>query len=682
MAKPKKKNARSRVAGAKAATKKKGSGRRTAARQNRSKAPASPPPVAHVVHGPSLLNDFDIHLFREGSYFRMYETFGAHHRTIDAVEGVQFCVWAPNAREVAVIGDFNGWDPASNPLAGRWDGSGIWEGFVSGVGDGTLYKYRIVTESGAVLEKSDPFAYYWETSPKTASAIWNIDYQWHDQDWMSSRAARNSLEGPMSVYEVHLGSWQRVPEEGNRSLSYREMAEKLGNYVEEMGFTHVEFLPVMEHPFFGSWGYQTVGYFAPTSRYGTPQDFMYLVDSLHQRGIGVILDWVPSHFPSDAHGLAEFDGTHLYEHADPRQGFHPEWKTYVFNYGRHEVRSFLISSALFWLDKYHIDGLRVDAVASMLYLDYARKDGEWIPNTFGGRENMEAVGFLRRLNQTVYAEYPATQTIAEESTAWPMVSRPVYAGGLGFGLKWNMGWMHDTLEYFAREPIHRKYHHNQLTFSMMYAFTENFALPLSHDEVVYGKRSLLGRMPGDDWQKRANLRLLLGYLFMHPGKKLLFMGGEFGQFNEWNHDTSLDWHLLHDNRHGGIRAWMMDVCRFYRAEPALYERDFSDQGFRWIDCNDIENSILSFYRHGTSEKDTCIVACNFTPVPREKYRIGVPQRGSWKEVLNSDAAYYGGSGMGNRGEVVSRPVGHHGHFDSIAVVLPPLSIVVFKYRNP
>ncbi|HXG31138.1 MAG TPA: 1,4-alpha-glucan branching protein GlgB, partial [Thermodesulfobacteriota bacterium] len=502
----------------------------------------------------SLITDHDVYLFKEGSHFRLYNKLGSHTMTVDGMRGTYFAVWAPNAERVSVIGDFNDWESESHPLSVRWDGSGIWEGFIPGIEKGTLYKYHIVSRYNDYrVDKGDPFAFYWETPPKTASIVWDLHYEWSDGDWMRRRHEYNSLKAPFSIYEVHLGSWRRVPEEGNRFLTYREMAHHLADYVKDMGFTHVEFLPVMEHPFYGSWGYQIVGYFAPTSRYGTPQDFMYLVDYLHQNGIGVILDWVPSHFPSDEHGLVYFDGTCLYEHLDRRRGFHPEWNSYIFNHGRNEVRAFLISNALFWLDKYHVDGLRVDAVASMLYLDYARKEGEWIPNVYGGRENLEAVSFIKRFNEAVYGEFPDVQTIAEESTAWPMVSRPVYIGGLGFGMKWNMGWMHDTLKYFSTDPIYRKYNHNHLTFSIWYAFSENFVLPLSHDEVVYGKGSLIGKMPGDEWQRNANLRALLGYMYGHPGKKLLFMGGEFGQWREWVHEESLEWHVLEYGFHRGVQ---------------------------------------------------------------------------------------------------------------------------------
>jgi 1,4-alpha-glucan branching enzyme len=648
-------------------TEKKGSTDRTAGEDKR------------VIHGPSLLTDYDIHLFKEGSHFRINEKLGSHLVSVDGKDGVHFAVWAPNASSVSVIGDFNGWDPAAHRLAIRWDGSGIYEGFIPGVKKGDLYKYHIISKHGDFeIDKGDPFAAAWETSPLTASRVWDLDYDWNDADWMRDRYRPNGLGSPMSIYEVHAGSWRRVPEEGDRLLTYRELAHQLADYVSEMGFTHVELLPISEHPFFGSWGYQTVGYFAPTSRYGTPQDFMYLVDHLHSRGIGVILDWVPSHFPSDAHGPVFFDGTHLFEHADLRKGFHPDWKSYIFNYGRNEVKNFLISNALYWLERFHIDGLRVDAVASMLYLDYSRREGEWIPNKYGGRENLEAIAFLKRFNEVVFKEFPDTQTIAEESTSWPMVSRPVHLGGLGFGMKWNMGWMHDTLDYFSNDPIFRKYHHNQLTFSIWYAFYENFILPLSHDEVVYGKGSILGKMPGDDWQKFANLRALLGYMFTHPGKKLLFMGTEFGQWSEWVHERSLDWHLLEYDPHRGLQRWVRDLNTFYRGEPCLYERDFELEGFRWIDHNDWEQSVISFLRRGESDDEALLVVANLTPVLRRNYRVGVPFGGRWNEVLNSDAKLYGGSGQGILGGVDAAPVSAHGFYHALSLTLPPLSVVVLK----
>ena len=632
-----------------------------------------------VLPGISLFTEHDIYLFKEGSHFRLYDKFGSHPMEVDGKKGTYFSVWAPNAEKASLIGDFNGWNTDSDPLFMRWDGSGIWEGFAPGIAAGEVYKYNIVSKlENYNVEKGDPFAYFWETPPRTASKVWDLNYDWGDHEWMENRYKSNSLNSPISTYEVHLGSWRRVPEEGGRVLSYRELAPQLAEYVKEMGFTHVEFLPVMEHPFYGSWGYQTLGYFAPSSRYGTPQEFMYLVDCLHQTGIGVILDWVPSHFPSDEFGLVYFDGTHLYEHADPKKGFHPDWNTYIFNYGRNEVRAFLLSSALFWLDNYHIDGLRVDAVASMLYLDYGRKQGEWIPNQYGGKENIEAIDFIKRLNEAVYLSHPDVQTVAEESTAWPMVSRPSYVGGLGFGMKWNMGWMHDTIDYFSTDPIYRKYHQNQLTFSIWYAFTENFFLSLSHDEVVYGKGSLLRKMPGDDWQKFANLRALFGYMFGHPGKKLLFMGGEFAQWDEWYHEASLDWHLLEYPPHQGVKKWVQDLNHLYRNEPAIHELDFSLEGFEWIEFRDSESSIISFIRKGRSNNDIVLVVCNLIPVPRYNYRLGVPRGGFWREVLNSDAAIYGGSGHGNVGGVEAVPIPIHRRYNSISLTLPPLGVLFFK----
>ncbi|HXO64940.1 MAG TPA: 1,4-alpha-glucan branching protein GlgB [Steroidobacteraceae bacterium] len=626
-----------------------------------------------------MFTEQDIYHFREGTYFRAYEKLGAHLLKGDAahgsgIKGTHFAVWAPNAARVAVVGDFNAWRPDANPLTARPDSSGIWAGVVPNAGRGALYKYHVESARGGyTVQKSDPYAFRCETPPRTASIVWDTTYEWGDSEWMRTRAQANALGAPMSVYEVHIGSWRRVPEEHNRSLTYRELAQQLGDYVTELGFTHVEFLPVMEHPFYGSWGYQVTGYFAPTSRYGAPQDFMYLVDHLHQRGIGVILDWVPSHFPSDEHGLAYFDGTHLYEHQDPRQGFHPEWNSSIFNYGRAEVRNFLGSNALYWLERYHVDGLRVDAVASMLYLDYARKSGEWIANKFGGNENLDAIDFLKSLNLAVYRDQPDTQTIAEESTAWPGVSRPVYLGGLGFGLKWNMGWMHDTLKYFQTDPLFRRYEHNKLTFGLLYAFAENFTLPLSHDEVVHGKGSLLGKMPGDEWQQFANLRLLTGYMWAHPGKKLLFMGGEFGQKREWTHEQSLEWHVLQYSHHAGMRRWIQDLNRFYRHTPALYQRDFTPDGFEWIDCNDTESSTLAFLRKGHDPSDVVLIVCNFTPVPRDNFRVGAPCGGHWQERLNSDARYYGGSDLGNFGGVEAAPLPAHGRHHSLTLRLPPLA---------
>ena len=626
----------------------------------------------------SLLTDSDLFLFNEGTHNRVYEKLGGHLGSVDGQAGAFFSVWAPAAREVSVIGDFNYWDKNAHPMRAR-GGSGIWECFIPGVGKGTTYKYRIVShQRGFVAEKADPFGFYCEKPPRTASRLWGLDYEWSDETWMKDRGAKNSLKAPISIYEVHLGSWMRLPEDHGRSLTYREMAPRLADHVQRLNFTHVELLPVMEHPFYGSWGYQTTGFFAPTARYGTPQDFMYLVDYLHQRGIGVILDWVPSHFPSDGHGLAYFDGTHLFEHADSRQGFHPDWKTHIFNYGRNEVRSFLLSSALFWLDKYHADGLRVDAVASMLYLDYSRKHGEWIPNQYGGRENLEAISFLRRLNEDVYKNYPDVQTIAEESTSWPMVSRPVHLGGLGFGMKWDMGWMHDTLEYFERDSIFRKFHHNQLTFRMLYAYHENFVLPLSHDEVVHLKGSLIAKMPGDAWQKFANLRLLYSYMYAQSGKKLLFMGSEFAQVREWAHDSSLDWHLLESPLHRGLQNCMERLNHLYRSEPAMHELDCDPAGFEWVDCNDHEASVVSLLRKSSKDEDAVLVVCNFTPVPRDNYRVGVPQAGFWREVLNSDAAEYGGSGMGNMGGKETEAVPQHGRPYSLTLTLPPLSALYLK----
>ncbi|MBC7333192.1 MAG: 1,4-alpha-glucan branching protein GlgB [Actinobacteria bacterium] len=683
----------------------------------------------------SVFSDYDIHLFKEGKHFKLYEKLGSHPMVIEGEQGTYFSVWAPNAKNVSVIGDFNNWNPEANPLGVRWDGSGIWEGFIPGAGVGSLYKYHIISKYHHYkVDKKDPFGFYHETPPKTASIIWSLDYKWKDAKWMKKRHLFNSLDAPFSIYEVHPGSWRRVPEENNRFLTYREMAKLLPEYISEMCFTHVEFMPVMEHPFYGSWGYQITGYFAPTSRYGSPQDFMELIDKLHQRNIGVILDFVPSHFPADEDGLSFFDGTCLYEHADPRKGLHPDWKSYIFNYGRNEVRSFLISSALFWLEKYHADGLRLDAVASMLYLDYSRKKGEWIPNEYGGNENIQAIEFLRELNSQVYKNFPDVQTIAEESTAWPMVSRPTYVGGLGFGMKWDMGWMHDTLEYMSKEPIHRKYHHDRLTFRLLYAFHENFVLPLSHDEVVHGKGSLLSKMPGDDWQKFANLRLLLGYMFVQPGKKVLFMGGEFGQWQEWDHQRSLDWHLLEYLLHRGVQNLVRDLNTLYRNEPCLHELDFSPEGFEWIDCNDTQNSVISFlrksrilntsisrkrreknrdidtidinikningwesYNKSTQEKESkeerkedevdinnitnvIVGVFNFTPVPRYNYRIGLPCGGYWEEILNSDANEYGGSGIGNLGGVIAFHEPYHGRPCSAPITLPPLAAVLFKWK--
>jgi alpha-1,4-glucan:alpha-1,4-glucan 6-glycosyltransferase/4-alpha-glucanotransferase len=622
----------------------------------------------------------DLYLFNEGTHIRLYRKLGAHLSTDPDRPGVRFAVWAPSARAVSVVGDFNGWDPGAHPMAPK-EFSGIWEAFVPEARRGSLYKYHIAPRGNeAPLEKADPFGFRHEVPPATASVVWDLEYDWGDSEWMAARKERNHHEAPISVYEVHLGSWRRDPDRPDRLRGYRELASELASYVKELGFTHVEFLPVTEHPFFGSWGYQTTGYFAPTSRYGSPQDFMHLVDHLHQEGIGVILDWVPSHFPTDAHGLARFDGTHLYEHADPRQGFHPDWTSLIFNYGRHEVRSFLLSSALFWLDRYHVDGLRVDAVASMLYLDYSREEGDWIPNRYGGRENLEAIAFLRRLNEEVYGNHPDVQTVAEESTAWPMVSRPTYVGGLGFGMKWDMGWMHDTLRFLARDPVHRKYHYDELTFRAIYQFNENFMLPLSHDEVVHGKGSLMDRMPGDGWQKRANLRLLFAYQFLQPGKKLLFMGCELGQRTEWHHDGEVEWEILDDPDHAGIQGLVADLNRLYREEPTLHRTDFSPEAFRWIEAHDREQSILAFMREDPSGDGglPLVAVFNLVPVPRENYRIGVPRGGRWTEVLNTDAQEYGGSGWGNMGGMEADPVPCGEHYHSLMLSLPPLGAVVLK----
>jgi 1,4-alpha-glucan branching enzyme len=630
----------------------------------------------HAQRPETLLTEQDVYLFNEGTHVRIYDKLGAHPMAVDGAAGTHFAVWAPNAKNVCVMGDFNGWNTHKNHL--RSSDSGIWSGFIADVGPGAVYKYHIVSSSGAKLEKADPVGFRHELPPKSASVVWELGYEWSDQKWMQERRGRNGHGAPISVYEVHLGSWRRVPEEDNRWLTYRELAPRLAEYCRKLGFTHVELLPIMEHPFYGSWGYQSLGYFSPTARYGTPQDLMYLIDTLHQAGIGVILDWVPSHFAVDGHGLAQFDGTSLYEHTDPRKGFHPDWGSYIFNYGRNEVRSFLISNALFWFEKYHIDGLRVDAVASMLYLDYSRKEGEWIPNQFGGRENLEAVSFLRQFNEQVYKHFPDAVTVAEESTAWTMVSRPTYVGGLGFGFKWDMGWMHDTLEYFGKDPVHRKYQHDRLSFRMIYAYHENFMLPLSHDEVTHGKGSLVGHMPGDDWQKFANLRLLLGYMYAQPGKKLLFMGGEFGQWREWNHESSLDWNLLVYGPHDGMQKWVENINRVLREEPALYELDCEPDGFEWIDCHDADNSTLSFLRKPRTGGSLLLAVFNLTPVPRSAYRVGVPRGGFWKEILNSDAAEYGGSGMGNLGGVEATHIPSHGRPNSLEITLPPLGAVFFK----
>ncbi|RJR18451.1 MAG: 1,4-alpha-glucan branching protein GlgB [Desulfobacteraceae bacterium] len=628
-----------------------------------------------------LLTDDDLYLFNQGRHFRLYEKLGSHPGRLGGVEGTFFAVWAPDAAAVYVMGDFNGWKKRDLPLR-PVASSGIWEGFVPGAGVGMHYKYHIVSRMhDYCVDKADPFAFLAETPPLNASVIWDLSYKWNDQDWMKNRDRRNGRDSPMAIYEVHLGSWMRIKEQGERPLSYLELAERLPAYIKDAGFTHVELLPVMEHPFYGSWGYQTTGYFAPTSRYGGPQDLMYLIDCLHRMETGVILDWVPSHFPGDEHGLGFFDGTHLYEHADPRRGIHPDWNSLIFNYGRNEVRCFLISSALFWLDRYHADGIRVDAVASMLYLDYSRKEGQWIPNEYGGREDLEAIGFLRSLNEEIYRNYPQAQTIAEESTAWPMVSRPTYVGGLGFGMKWDMGWMHDTLYYFAMDPVYRKFHHRSLTFRMLYSFHENFVMPLSHDEVVHGKGSLFNKMPGDEWNKFANLRLMFGYMYAQPGKKHLFMGMEFGQAKEWNHEESLEWHLLELHFNKGMRQWVKDLNSVYRREKALHECEFNPRCFEWIDCSDSLQSVLSLIRKGESDEEMILVVLNFTPVPRLGYRVGVPKEGRWIEILNSDALEYGGSGAGNLGAVKADPIPFHGRPSSLVLTLPPLGALFFKLEK-
>ncbi len=624
----------------------------------------------------SLLSDFDINLFKAGKHYRLYNHLGSHPVKHKGKKGTYFAVWAPTAKSVSVIGDFNYWVEGEHQLNVRWDESGIWEGFIPGVEQGALYKYKIHSNNNDIkTEKADPFARFCQHPPNTASVVWDSAYKWKDKNWMDTRETKNSLDKPYSVYEVHLGSWKRTKE--NEFMSYVDLAEDLVKYLKEMNFTHVEFMPIMEYPYDPSWGYQLTGYFAPTSRFGKPEDFKLLVDKLHQNDIGVILDWVPSHFPEDAHGLGFFDGSSLYENPDRKRGYHPDWKSLIFNYGRNEVRAFLISNANFWLDQYHADGLRVDAVASMLYLDYSREEGEWEPNIYGNNENLEAISFIRELNQEVYSSFKGIQTIAEESTSFSMVSKPVNIGGLGFGMKWMMGWMHDTLEYFKKEPIYRMHHQNDLTFSMTYAFTENFMLPFSHDEVVYGKQSLLYKMPGDEWQKFANLRLLYGYMFTHPGTNLIFMGAEFGQSSEWNFQQSLDWHLLEYDFHSGIQELVKDLNKLYRSSPALYEKQFSPEGFQWIDYGDYDNSVLTYIRRGHNPKNDLIIACNFTPVTREGYRIGIPKKGTLKEVFNSDAKKYGGSGSKNTGIKVSKTP-WHGHKTSVEITIPPLGMVVFQ----
>jgi len=628
----------------------------------------------------SLLSDFDIELFKAGKHFRLYDKLGAHLVNNGGMQGTYFALWAPNASRVSVVGNFNGWQKDQHPMHVRWDGSGIWEVFVPGIATGEYYKYHIVSNTGYEVEKADPYGIHAETAPQTASIVWNTDYQWSDTKWMNERNAASPLGKPLSIYELHIGSWRRKPEEGGRFLSYLELAEELPAYCSYMGYTHVEMMPVMEHPFYGSWGYQLSGYFAPSSRYGTPPEFMHLVDELHKAGIGVILDWVPSHFPTDEHGLGYFDGTHLYEHSDPRKGFHNDWQSFIFNYGRNEVRAFLISSALYWLDKYHIDGIRVDGVASMLYLDYSRKHGEWEPNEFGGRENLDAVHFLKELNDAVHTHHPDTITIAEESTAWPGVTHPTHSGGLGFDLKWMMGWMNDTLYYFEKDPIHRRYHHSMMSFSIYYFFSERFVLPLSHDEVVYGKRSLINKMPGDEWQQFGNLRLLYAYMYGHPGAKMLFMGGEFAQRHEWRHDYSLDWDENNQPLHHGIQLLTRDLNMLYKREPALYTFNFSPQGFEWIDFNDADNSVLCWIRKGSTEEETIIVVANFTPLSHENYRIGAPFKGEYEVVLNSDDTKYGGSGYENDAVFYTSPIPKHGRRHSLSLKLPPLGVLFLKRK--
>jgi 1,4-alpha-glucan branching enzyme len=624
------------------------------------------------------INQSDYYLFLEGTHATLAHILGAHFASESG--GTQFAVWAPNAASVSVIGTFNNWDRHANYLSRKE--AGIWQGFVHGAFPGAKYKYHIEANNGTFsADKADPLGCFQDTPPRNASIIWDLTYQWGDAAWMSNRRGANSLDAPISIYEVHLGSWRRVADQNNRSLTYHELAAQLIPYVKETGFTHVEFLPVMEHPFFGSWGYEITGFFAPSSRYGTPQDFMRLIDEFHQNGIGVILDWVPSHFPNDEYGLAFFDGAHEYEPADPRRAVHPDWNSFIFDYDKNEVRSFLLSGAMFWLDQYHVDGLRVDAVASMLYLDYSRPEGQWVPNRYGGRENLGAISFLRRVNESVYRAYSDVQTIAEESTAWPMVSKPTYVGGLVFGLKWDMGWMHDTLLYMSQDPLFRKYHHHELTFRMMYAFNENFVLPLSHDEVVYGKRSLVGKMPGDDWQKFANVRLLFAYMYSIPGKKLLFMGSEFGQWNEWNHDASLDWNLLQYDRHSSLRLLVGDLNHLYRSQPALHTCEYTPASFEWLDVNDTEENVISFLRKGQTPSELIAVAGNFSPIPRDSYRIGMPQKGFWKEILNTDAKVYGGTGRGNFGGVETVPIPLHGRSYSLTINLPPLAAVFFRFEG-
>ena len=627
-----------------------------------------------------VITDYDLYLFGEGNHTRIYDKLGAHLLTVDGTVVVHFAVWAPNADRVSVVGDFNDWDGRAHPMT-LLGASGVWEAVIPAAREGQRYKFELHTRHGALLLKSDPYGAAFELPPATASIICRSEYAWHDEAWMRARVSRDSwFDAPLSTYEVHLGSWARIPEEGDRYLTYAELAQRLIPYVKEMGYTHIELLPVMEHPFSGSWGYQVLGFFAPTSRFGAPEDFKFFVDACHRAGIGVILDWVPGHFPKDAYALAQFDGTALYEHSDPRQGEHRDWGTLIFNYGRNEVRNFLLANALYWLAEYHIDGLRVDAVASMLYLDYSRGDADWVPNRFGGRENLEAIDYLRQLNTLTHAEHPGSITIAEESTSWPSVSRPTYVGGLGFTYKWNMGWMNDILEYVRQDPVHRRWHHRHVTFSLLYAFSENFILPFSHDEVVHGKGSMFGKVPGDNWQKAATLRALYGFMFAHPGKKLMFMGCEFGQGREWNYDHSLDWHLIDQPFHGGLHQFVRDMNRAYAAEPALHQRDFDPLGFEWIDCNDNENSVVSFLRRG-ARGELAVAIINFTPVPRDGYRIGVPVAGAFDEVINSDSHVYGGSNLGNEGVVFAEALPSHGHAQSLRLNLPPLGFLLLKPQS-
>ena len=631
-----------------------------------------------IVH--SLFSDFDISLFKAGKHYKLYEKFGSHITTKDGIPGTYFAVWAPSAKEVSVIGDFNYWNDQEHQLNVRWDSSGIWEGFIPFVGKGSTYKYKIKSANdNVVTEKADPYSRRCEHPPKTASIVWEDNYSWKDKKWMKTRKKHNALDAPYAVYEVHLGSWKQKVEE-NRFMSYTELADELVDYVAEMNFTHVEFMPIMEFPYDPSWGYQLTGYFAPTSRFGYPDEFKFLVDKFHEKGIGVILDWVPSHFPSDAHGLGNFDGSSLYEHPDPRKGYHQDWKSLIFNYGRNEVKSFLISNAIFWLEQYHADGLRVDAVASMLFLDYSRKEGEWEPNEFGGRENLEAISFIKEMNEAVYKNFPDVQTIAEESTSFPQVSSPVFSGGLGFGMKWMMGWMHDTLDYFAKETVYRKHHQDELTFSLNYAFTENFMLPLSHDEVVYGKKSIVDKMPGDEWQKFANLRLLYSFMYTHPGTKLLFQGSEFGQTSEWNFNGSLDWHLLEYDVHKGAQTLVKDLNKLYKKETALHKKQFSHEGFEWIDHGDHQNCVMTYIRKGNDENENLIIILNLSPVPRENYRIGLPKTGVLKEVFNSDASKYNGTGNYKNKKLTSESKEWNNRENSIELNLPPLGMLAFKYK--